>query len=139
MSDPVSLYRERKGEIVYVAPYRREGRNSTFYVNIWHEGKRTTKSIDALAVATFPEEYAYPDSPPIKLAEFPKYLFFCEGDDVQVFKNAYRLRFRRHPRGRQDYVTLVDYAGKRTTISSGALKIMCADEQCLGEEDGHAG
>lgn len=130
MSDPVSLYRDRNGEITYVVPYRRDGRNNTFYVNIWRGGKRTTKAIDTLAVKTFPELYAYPEGTPISLAEFPNYLFFFVNEDIQVFKNARRLRFRRHPRGRQDYVTLVDYTGKRAPISMGVLKIMCADEQC---------
>lgn len=133
MSDAVTVYRMRNDDpttLMRVLPYQRDRANDFgFYVNLWIDGKRTTKSVKNLAAMTFPDpDNALPE-PRTVLPEYPSYSFYIQNGRVRAFSERRELRSRRHPRGKQNYFSLVDYTGKRSSVRESSLLKMCEDEQ----------
>lgn len=121
MTDSVAVWHEIKGEKRYLRPYhRKSGRE--FYVKVWQDGWRKTVAVSTLAKRTFgPPEPAMPEEAK-RLPDFPDYRFHMHRGIMRVFKEGRELFASRHPRSNTPRFTLVDYNGKRSTVSDKRLQ-----------------
>lgn len=129
MSDAVSVFKLKKGKPDPVYPFHRNRDEQCFYVRVWCNGKRTVRSINRLAEQTFGVRSEPESDTKIRIPEYPSYAFFIKNERVRVFKGPREITANRHPRGKQDYFSLVDYTGKRSSVRESTLRIMASDCQ----------
>lgn len=129
MSDAVSVFKLKNGKPDPVYPFHRKREEQCFYVRVWFNGKRTVRSINRLAEQTFGMMAEPVCDSKIRLPEYPSYSFFVKNGHVRVFKGPREITANRHPRGKQNYFSLVDYTGKRSSVQESTLRNMCGDEQ----------
>jgi hypothetical protein len=127
MADAVSVYKLKKGRPDPVHPIRKNDTETGFYVRVLFNGKRTLRSVKRLAEVTFGSR-AEPDyEGRVRIPEYPSYVFFMDDVRLRVFKGLRQLTANRHPRGKQNYYSMVNYAGKRTSVRESTIRVMAAD------------
>lgn len=129
MADAVSVFKLKKGRPYPLFPFRKNGDEGGFYVRVWRNGKRTLRSVKRLAEITFGARAEPEYEGRIRIPEYPNYVFFVDEVRLRVFKGLHQITANRHPRGKQNYYSLVNYAGKRSSVRESTIRIMAADCQ----------
>ena len=127
MADAVSVFKLKNGRPDPLYPFRKEDEGGGFYVRVWHKGKRTLRSVKRLAEITFGASAEPEYGERIRIPEYPSYVFFMDDVRLRVFKGLHQLTANRHPRGKQNYYSMVNYAGKRTSVRESTIRVMAAD------------
>ena len=123
MTDSVAVWHEFRGKKVYLRPFhRKSGRE--FYVKVWKDGRRTTLSVKTLAHRTFGGVQTLMPDTTKRIPDYPAYRFNMDNGKMRVFRDDKEVFASSYPRALHPRFTLVNYDGKRSTVSDESLKVM---------------